>query len=214
MKTTAMIAALFLLMMISSVGAQEVYRQDIDPVNPEVATTSTADGYITADDIPASLIGTQISQVFVTVGEESIWTPEYWVTPSSVTVFFFNSQCQPSGAPTHTFEIAWDDLNATLVPTPLFTEGYECVIQLPELVEVVAGMSIGFSVATDNNSGGLFTSDVVYGNCMAATYFAPYDLWIDFDGAVSRTADFAWGLTADVVATENSSWGSLKSNYR
>ena len=214
MRTTATITAMLLLLLISSAGAQEVYRQAMDPDNPETATAATANGAIVADDIPASLIGTTLTQVFFTVGEENIWTPDYWVTPSSVTVYFFDTQCQPSGSPTHTFEIAWDDMNATLVPSPIFTQAYEVVLDLPEAILVTAGMSIGFSVATDNNSGGAMTSDVVYGSCIASLYFAAYDIWVDLDGAVSRTAAFAWGVTSNVVATEETTWGSLKANYR
>jgi len=178
-------------------------------------TTNASTGFESeiADDIPAALDGQVVGQIVVYMGE---WGAA-WQDPAGIIVNLYNEDCPPPMEPYDTLYFPWGDPNFMT---------YEFVIESPTSADVMvtlflqtplviqAPMSLGFVV--DNTWGvdppycGIDYCDGMYGSCIGA-----YDHEYWDEPRWTESYDVAYCLDDEVViATEPSSWSTIKTLYR
>jgi hypothetical protein len=189
------------------------------PLNPyfNVHQASTGFGSEFADDIPSEYMGTVISEVSLYVGEFY----GDWIDPDGVVLNFYNSECLPSLEPDVTFYFPWADIHKEMVYDGSWRV-YLVSLTLPQELVVQSEMSLGAFV--DNNWGGaepfcgvgITDYDDVYGACDGAVDAVDwgYPRWTSSSHYTGMGLDLAYCLTTGTVATDEKTWGTLKSFYR
>ena len=175
-----------------------------------------------ADDIPAELAGNIVNTVTIWLGEWFSMGGPLWTDPVGVRVNFYNESCPPELEPARIVEVAWDDLDKTLVyDTPGITV-YELRVPLDPPLTLEAGMSLGATALIDWGQEEPFTGIVAtpfyvsYGACPAYldAGFWGYDRWTAIDFYTQIPQDLAYCLGNGAVASESRTWSLLKSYYR
>ena len=158
-----------------------------------------------ADDIPAELMGHNILEVTLWVGEFWYGTNS-WQDPVAVTVSFYDGVTPPPLAPYLSFSIPWDEWDTELAISR-GTKVYKSTAVLPQAVEIVPEMSIGayvnISWGTDEPFAGLCATHEweIYG---AGEAYLDADNWgytrwspTSFFHGIPR--DMAYGLTLSII---------------
>lgn len=170
-----------------------------------------------ADDIPADLAGNDITQVTFYV---AIWGGN-WQDPQSFTVNFYDGACPPAMNPTVSYTVPWNEIDATFVYQGSWYVK-EIVVTLPDAVTITENMSIG---GLSNHGWGqnapyvglCLTDDYVYFGCGGGYWAGDYwglPRWSPFSSYWGFQVDMAYCLSGEATATENTSWGHVKSLYR
>ncbi len=189
------------------------------PLNPYFNVHQASTGYSSefADDIPLEFLGTAIQEVSLYVGEFY----GDWIDPDGVVLNFYNSECMPSLDPDLSFYFPWADIEKEMVYDGSWRV-YLVSLILPEQVVVQSEMSMGAYV--DNSWGGdepfcgvgVTDYNDVYGACDGAVDAVDwgYPRWTSSSHYTGMGLDLAFCLTSGSVATEDQTWGTLKSFYR
>jgi hypothetical protein len=175
-----------------------------------------------ADDIPVEFAGNTVTTVTVWLGEWYSMGGPPWTDPVGIRVNFYNESCPPEMEPARTVEIAWDDLDKTLVYESVGSTVYELRVPLDPPLMLEAGMSLGATALIDWGQEEPFTGIVAtpfyvsYGACPAYldASFWGYDRWTAIDFFTQIPQDLAYCLGNGSVAVESKTWSLLKSSYR
>jgi len=121
-----------------------------------------------ADDIPDGFIGTDVNDVVFYVSQ---WGG-FWIDPAGVYVNFYEGECPPPVEVGLSYYFGWADIEKVVVyDDPGVFTCYRVQVYLPEVVTIVADMSIGFVVdcpwgGVAPYAGVVMTNDGdVYGDC-------------------------------------------------
>ena len=175
-----------------------------------------------ADDIPVELAGNTVTTVTVWLGEWFSMGGPPWADPVGIRVNFYDESCPPELDPARTVEVAWDDLDKTLVYDSGGIMVYELQVPLDPPLMLEAGMSLGATALIDWGQEEPFTGIVAtpfyvsYGACVAyldAPYWG-YERWTPIDFYTQVPQDLAYCLGNGGVAVEAKTWSLLKSSYR
>jgi hypothetical protein len=131
---------------------------------------STAFDAEAADDIPDDYVGVEINDVVFYVSE---WGAS-WIDPAGVIVNFYDAECPPSQVAYRSFYFDWAGIEKEIIyDDPGWFTSYRVQVYLPELVPIVADMSIGFEVDCLWGTGApwagvvMTNDDDIYGDCGA-----------------------------------------------
>lgn len=182
---------------------------------------STAFDSEQADDVPDDLTGFYpVTSVIAAVCE---WGA-YWIDPAGVYLNIYDAECPPAWEPTTSYYFPWGDLGAVMIyDDPGWQTVYEIWMQLPDLLDITEGMSLGFVAdtywgQTAPYGGFVMTEDYVwFGDCEAywdGTYWSA-PRWTPISGYFGTSADVAYCLGTGIISpTEETTWGSIKALYR
>ncbi len=167
-----------------------------------------------ADDIPADLAGSGISGVTLYMAQ---WGGGHQGA-TSVDVNFYFSACPPGMTADLAYTVPWGDITVTNVYAGSWYVD-QLDIPLPEGVTIVNPMSIGWQINNDWGQNppycGSTISDAVQGceGYWAGDYWG-YPRWTAISSYYGTPYDMAYCLEGGAVATEETTWGSVKSLYR
>ena len=161
-----------------------------------------------ADDIPVEWEGYDLEAVTLWMGEWfSVGGPP-WQDPVGVRLNLYHESCPPEMEPTITTEIAWNDLEKTLVYSSGGITIYEVIIPLSPPVTMGAGMSLGATALIDWGQEEPFAGIcatpwyVSYGACVAhldATWWG-YDRWTPIDYYTTIAQDLGYCLHGSLAS--------------
>jgi hypothetical protein len=170
------------------------------------------------DDVPDELYCYWITGVDFYVG---LWG-DYWMDPDGVIVNFYSEECPP-GNLVHSEFLPWGALDKEIVwDDPGWFTAFWCYGVLEDCIHVDYDLSIGFQVV--NWWGdvapymGVVTTDdyLVFGDCEAwwrGAYWG-YEGYVSGYFGVPVDVAYSLDLSIEPSATENTSWGQVKSLYR
>jgi hypothetical protein len=161
-----------------------------------------------ADDIPVEWAGYTVSVVTLWVGQWYSAGGPYWTDPVGVRLNLYHESCPPELVPFRTVEIAWDDLEKTLVFDTTGSTVYEVRIGLDPPLLIEDGMSLGTTALIDWGHEEPFTGIVAtpfgvsYGACVAyldAVWWG-YERWTPIDFYTQIPQDLAYCLESTATA--------------
>ncbi len=126
-----------------------------------------------ADDIPAEFAGVEIVRLTLWLGQWFAGGSSAWPDPVGVRTNFYHEYCPPELDPFRTVEVAWDDLEKTLVYNGSSRRVFEIVVELDPPLVLEEGMSLGGTALIDWGSAEPFAGlcatpyHVSYGACPA-----------------------------------------------
>jgi len=185
------------------------------PYNLSAGNSSVAYASEIADDIPASMAGQSFNQV----GVYGIQWGAAGVTPNGLYILIYNGDCPPDQVALTTYYFTWAEMTTVNQNDPSYWIYYMEAL-LPAPVTITAGMSIGFQMDTGNVQAapyaGVLNTDIIYG-CGEAYRdgaFWGYPRWTPYsETATTGPRDVAYSLGLEWVATDNSTWSSVKALY-
>jgi hypothetical protein len=185
------------------------------------ANASTPFGSELADDIPRDLGCIWIYGIAVIALE---WGG-YWLDPAGIIVNLYDDGCPPAMAPFMSYYFPWALTNAVQVySSPGWMEAYALTLFLDAPIQVGPTTSLGFQLdlpwgQNPPYGGCVLTNDLdVYG-CGEAywdgTYWG-YPRWGTISGYFGTPVDLAYCIIGEYgpSATEQSTWGSVKTLYQ
>ncbi len=175
---------------------------------------STGFGSEQADDIPGAYAGQEVTGV-------TMWHAQWGggpTAPSGLIVNFYNQACPPEQVAAYSFNIAWGDMEVTQVYAGSWYVN-QMTATLPNPVVLGATSSIGGII--DNNWGqnppynGLVYCSTVAGceQYWDGDYWG-MPRWTPASYYFGYVTDLAYCLEGGPTATQESTWGQVRSLYR